>query len=130
MITEEQVREALRGVMDPEIGRPIEDIGMLDSIHVDGGRVEVGVLLTIEGCPLKDRITHDVTAALQPLDGVEQVEVRLTPMSQEQREALVSQLRGGAPTPQQKISFPPSTSVIAVATRFHFGTRQSVRAML
>ena len=73
MITEEQVREALRGVMDPEIGRPIEDIGMLDSIHVDGGRVEVGVLLTIEGCPLKDRITHDVTAALQPLDGVEQV---------------------------------------------------------
>jgi ATP-binding protein involved in chromosome partitioning len=102
--------------MDPEIGRPIEDIGMLDSIHVDGGRVEVGVLLTIEGCPLKDRITHDVTAALQPLDGVEQVEVRLTPMSQEQREALVSQLRGGAPTPQQKISFPPSTSVIAVAS--------------
>ena len=89
---------------------------MLDSIHVDGGRVEVGVLLTIEGCPLKDRITHDVTAALQPLDGVEQVEVRLTPMSQEQREALVSQLRGGAPTPQQKISFPPSTSVIAVAS--------------
>jgi ATP-binding protein involved in chromosome partitioning len=102
--------------MDPEIGRPIEDIGMLDSIHIDGGRVEVGVLLTIEGCPLKDRITHDVTAALQPLDGVDQVEVRLTPMSQEQREALVSQLRGGAPTPQQKISFPPSTSVIAVAS--------------
>jgi ATP-binding protein involved in chromosome partitioning len=89
---------------------------MLDSIHIDGGRVEVGVLLTIEGCPLKDRITHDVTAALQPLDGVDQVEVRLTPMSQEQREALVSQLRGGAPTPQQKISFPPSTSVIAVAS--------------
>ncbi len=116
MITEEQVREALRGVMDPEIGRPIEDIGMLDSIRIDGGRVEVGVLLTIEGCPLKDRITHDVTAALRPLEGVEQVEVRLTPMSQEQREALVSQLRGGAPTPQQKISFPPSTSVIAVAS--------------
>ncbi|HEY7762818.1 MAG TPA: Mrp/NBP35 family ATP-binding protein [Actinomycetota bacterium] len=116
MITEEQVRQALRGVMDPEIGRPIEDIGMLDSIRIDGGLVEVGVLLTIEGCPLKDRITHDVTAALQPLDGVERVEVRLTPMSQEQREALVSQLRGGAPTPQQKISFPPSTSVIAVAS--------------
>jgi ATP-binding protein involved in chromosome partitioning len=116
LITEEQVRQALRGVMDPEIGRPIEDIGMLDSIRIDGGLVEVGVLLTIEGCPLKDRITHDVTAALQPLDGVERVEVRLTPMSQEQREALVSQLRGGAPTPQQKISFPPSTSVIAVAS--------------
>ena len=49
MVTEEQVRQALRGVMDPEIGRPIEDIGMLESITIDGGRVEVHVLLTIEG---------------------------------------------------------------------------------
>jgi ATP-binding protein involved in chromosome partitioning len=74
------------------------------------------VLLTIEGCPLKDRITNEVTAAVQPLAGVERVEVRLTPMSQEQREGLVSTLRGGAPAPQQKIQFPPSTSVIAVAS--------------
>ena len=74
------------------------------------------MLLTIEGCPLKDRITNDVTAAVQPLDGVERVDVRLTPMSQQQREGLVSTLRGGAPTPQQKIQFPPSTSVIAVAS--------------
>ncbi|MGZ8613499.1 MAG: Mrp/NBP35 family ATP-binding protein [Actinomycetota bacterium] len=116
MVTEEQVRQALRGVMDPEIGRPIEDIGMLRSIEIDGDRVEVHVLLTIEGCPLKDRITNDVTAAVQPLEGVERVDVRLTPMSQEQREGLVSTLRGGAPTPQQKIQFPPSTSVIAVAS--------------
>ena len=111
MATEEQVRQALRGVMDPEIGRPIEDIGMLQSIAVDGGVVEVHVQITIEGCPLKDRITQDVTAAVQPLDRVERVDVRLSPMSQEQREALVSQLRGGAPTPQQKIQFPSTTSV-------------------
>ncbi|CAN5814400.1 Mrp/NBP35 family ATP-binding protein [soil metagenome] len=116
MVTEEQVRHALRNVMDPEIGRPIEDIGMLQSIAIDGARVEVHVLLTIEGCPLKDRITNDVTAAVQPIDGVERVDVRLTPMSQEQREGLVSTLRGGTPTPQQKIEFPPSTSVIAVAS--------------
>ena len=116
MVTEEQVRQALRSVLDPEIGRPIEDIGMLRSIEIDGGRVEVHVLLTIEGCPLKDRITNDVTAAVQPIAGVERVDVRLTPMSQEQREGLVSTLRGGAPAPQQKIQFPPSTSVIAVAS--------------
>ena len=116
MVTEDRVRQALRGVMDPEIGRPIEDIGMLQSIAIDGGRVEVHVLLTIEGCPLKDRITNDVTAAVKPIDGVDRVDVRLTPMSQEQREGLVSTLRGGAPTPQQKIRFAPSTSVIAVAS--------------
>src|SRR5687768_6197117 len=89
---------------------------MLESIGIDGGRVEVHVLLTIEGCPLKDRITTDVTAAVQPLVGVDRVDVRLTPMSQQQREGLVSTLRGGAPTPQQKIKFPSSTSIIAVAS--------------
>ena len=119
MLIEERVREALRGVLDPEIGRPIEDIGMLRGIQVDGGTVRVDVLITIEGCPLKDRITQDVTAAVQPLDGVERVEVALSPMSPEQREALVQQLRGGAPgapARRQTISFPDSTAVIAVAS--------------
>jgi ATP-binding protein involved in chromosome partitioning len=116
--TEEQVRQALRNVMDPEIGRPIEDIGMLQAIEIDGGTVRVHVLITIEGCPLKDRITQEVTAAVMPLEGVSGVDVKLSPMSGEQREALVQQLRGGqAPSaPQSRISFDPSTSIIAVAS--------------
>ena len=119
VVTEDQIREALRSVMDPEIGRPIEDIGMLQGIEVEGGAVRVRVLITIEGCPLKDRITRDVTAAVEPLAGVERVEVALSPMSPEQREALVHKLRGGtagAPAPAKKISFPASTAVIAVAS--------------
>ncbi len=121
MATSEQVREALRSVMDPEIGRPIEDIGMLQDISVHEGTVQVDVLITIEGCPLKDRITADVTAAVQPLTGVERVDVRLSPMSQEQRQALVQELRGpraSAATPgqPQPIRFPSKTAVIAVAS--------------
>ena len=117
MATETQVREALKSVRDPEIGRPIDEIGMLRSVEVDGGLVRVHVLITIEGCPLKDRITGDVTAALQPLEGVERVEVELTPMSAEERERLVAQLRGGAAAPQQAaISFPPQTSIVAIAS--------------
>ncbi|MEA2550612.1 MAG: ATP-binding protein involved in chromosome partitioning [Actinomycetota bacterium] len=121
MVTEQQVREALRSVMDPEIGRPIEDIGMLNSIAIDGATVRVGVLITIEGCPLKDRITQDVTAAVRPLEGVEKVEVPLTPMSPEQRADLVAKLRGpgaaaATPANPQKIKFPESTSIIAVAS--------------
>jgi ATP-binding protein involved in chromosome partitioning len=118
MVTEAQVREALRNVLDPEIGRPIEDIGMLRGIAVEGGDIRVEVLITIEGCPLKDRITSDVTAAVKPLEGVERVTVDLSPMSPEQRETLVQQLRGGsaaAPQPS-KISFAPSTSIVAVAS--------------
>ena len=116
MITEAQVREALRSVNDPEIGKPIEDIGMLDRIEVDGGLVRVHVLLTIEGCPLRDRITQDVTAAVAPLAGVERVEVGLTPMSAEQRERLVGQLRGPTAQGPTKISFSPQTSIVAVAS--------------
>jgi ATP-binding protein involved in chromosome partitioning len=116
MVTEAAVREALRGVHDPEIGRPIEEIGMLAGIHVDGGDVRVDVLLTIEGCPLRDRITQDVTAAVQPLPGVERVSVALTPMSNEQREALVGKLRGPNATGATKIRFSPKTAIIAVAS--------------
>jgi ATP-binding protein involved in chromosome partitioning len=115
--TEAQVREALKDVRDPEIGRPIDEIGMLKEVEVQDGVVRVHVLITIEGCPLKDRITGDVTAALQPLEGVERVEVELTPMSGEEREALVAQLRGGqAPAAETKISFPPQTSIVAIAS--------------
>jgi ATP-binding protein involved in chromosome partitioning len=116
MVTETQVREALRSVNDPEIGKPIEDIGMLDRIEVEGGLVRVHVLLTIEGCPLRDRITQDVTAAVAPIAGVERVEVSLTPMSAERRERLVGQLRGGAPSGPTAISFPPQTAIVAVAS--------------
>ena len=116
MVTEEQVRQALRGVLDPEIGRPIEDIGMLRSIDVEGGAVRVHVLITIEGCPLKDRITNDVKSALSPVDGIERVDVELTPMSEDERASLVSKLRGGEPAAGPRISFPPETSIIAVAS--------------
>jgi len=118
VVTEQQVREALRNVLDPEIGRPIEDLGMLEGIELDGGVVRVHVLLTIAGCPLQDRITGDVRAALAPL-GVEDVDVRMTPMSEQQRAALVEKLRGPGATgaPQQPTFFTDgATSVIAVAS--------------
>jgi ATP-binding protein involved in chromosome partitioning len=118
LVTEDQVRQALRNVLDPEIGKPIEDIGMLQGIEVNDGSVRVHVLITIEGCPLKDRITSDVTNALQPL-GVERVDVELSPMSEQQRAELVTRLRGSAAAaPQQQRQFfvGTDTTVIAVAS--------------
>ena len=64
------VREALTGVLDPEIRRPITDLGMVRSVLVDGGTVTVRVDLTVAACPLKDTLVTDVTAAVQPLEGV------------------------------------------------------------
>ena len=115
MVTETQVREALRSVNDPEIGKPIEDLGMLKGIEVEDGLVRVHVLLTIQGCPLQDRITGDVEAALRPL-GVERVDVRMTPMTEEERATLVGKLRGGAPQQQRTFFASSKTSVIAIAS--------------
>ena len=81
MVTEQQVRDALRKVLDPEIGKPIEDLGMLKGIEIDGGTVRIDILLTIAGCPLKDRIEHDVSHALAPLEGIEHIEVRMGTMT-------------------------------------------------
>src|SRR3989449_6137294 len=119
MATKEEVRQALRQVLDPEIGKPIEDIGMLKDIAVQDGTVQVDVLITIEGCPLKDRIDRDVKAAVMPLPGVRNVNVVLSPMSEEERAALVAKLRGapaGSPPPQQAFFTDGKTSVIAVAS--------------
>jgi ATP-binding protein involved in chromosome partitioning len=119
MPTTEEVRQALRQVLDPEIGRPIEDIGMLKDIHVEDGTVRVDVLITIEGCPLKDRIDHDVKGAVMPLPGVRAVDVVLSPMSEAERAALVAKLKGapsGSAPPQQAFFTDGKTSVIAVAS--------------
>jgi len=118
MPTKEDVRQALRNVLDPEIGKPIEDVGMLKDIVVDDGVVRVYVLLTIAGCPLKDRINADVTGAVRPiLDPGQNVEVILGEMTDEQRQGLVSKLRGGGQASQQQTFFTDgNTTVIAVAS--------------
>ncbi|HVM12080.1 MAG TPA: Mrp/NBP35 family ATP-binding protein [Actinomycetota bacterium] len=115
MVTEQQVRDALRKVLDPEIGKPIEDLGMLKGIEIDGGTVRIDILLTIAGCPLKDRIEHDVSHALAPLEGIEHIEVRMGTMTGEQREGLVTSLRGQQPDTPTFFA-DGRTEVIAVAS--------------
>jgi ATP-binding protein involved in chromosome partitioning len=88
VVTNDQVMQALAGVDDPEIGRPITELDMVEGVDIDGGVVTVDVLLTVPGCPLKDKITKDVTAAVSAIDGVEQVHVRLGSMTEEQRSAM------------------------------------------
>jgi ATP-binding protein involved in chromosome partitioning len=114
----EQVTRALDGVLDPEIRRPITELGMVKDVEVAAdGAVRVGVWLTVAGCPLRDTITREVTAAVGKLAGVSSVRVDLDVMSDEQRRALQTQLRGGRPEPQIPFAQPSSlTRVYAVAS--------------
>ena len=116
--TAEQVTRALAGVNDPEIHRPITDLGMVKNIEISpDGTVRVDVYLTVAGCPLRDTITRDVTAAVGALDGVARVRVELDVMSEEQRKALQTQLRGGQAAPEIPFAQPTSlTRVFAVAS--------------
>src|ERR671922_1445724 len=114
----QQVTQALAGVNDPEIRRPITELGMVKNIDVAAdGTVAVEVYLTVAGCPMKDTITREVTAAVGRLPGVSSVRVGLDVMSDEQRRALQTQLRGGRPEPQIPFAQPSSlTRVYAVAS--------------
>lgn len=94
----ERIHAALATVNDPEIRRPITDLGMVRDVEVDAdGAVTVTVLLTVSGCPLKDTITRDVTAAVSAVSGVSSVAVHLDVMTPEQRQELQQSLRGGRP---------------------------------
>ena len=116
--TTEAVTAALGRVDDPEIRRPITELDMVKSVGIgDDGRVAVEVYLTVPGCPMKDRITADVTREVSAVDGVTGVDVTLDVMSDEQRAALKDKLRGGAPEKEIPFSKPGSlTRVYLVAS--------------
>ena len=113
-----QIRKALHRVDDPEIRRPITELGMVDGIEVEAaGRVRVRVLLTVPGCPLRDTLHRDVTAAVLAVPGVTGVDVELGVMSDEQRVALRELLKGGQTEREIPFARPDSlTQVIAVAS--------------
>lgn len=116
-VTEEQIREALTRVIDPELKQDLVALEMIRSIAIDGGDVTVGVTLTIPGCPLKATINDDVTREVGAVPGVERVAVEFGSMTDEQRAALATRLRGGRPpAPAGELSVSPSTRVIAVAS--------------
>ncbi|MFD3451889.1 Mrp/NBP35 family ATP-binding protein [Streptomyces sp. NPDC058691] len=112
------VRAALATVNDPEIHKPITDLGMVKSIDIaDGGAVRVGVYLTVSGCPMRDTITSLVTTAVAKVAGVTGVSVELDVMSDEQRRELASSLRGGQAEREIPFAQPGSlTRVYAVAS--------------
>ena len=115
--TQDQVRRALDRVIDPELRRPITDLGMVESVEIADGAVTVGVLLTVAGCPLKDTIAADIRKEVGALEGVSGVEVRLGVMTDEQRAGLRARLRGGAAEPEIPFAKPGSlTRVYAVTS--------------
>ncbi len=95
-IDEAKIIEALKSVNDPELGRSIVDLGMVDKIDEKDGAVKVTIKLTIAGCPLKHKFQDDVTAALMTIDGIEKVKLDFTTMKPHERAALTKKMTGQA----------------------------------
>ncbi|MFI7169118.1 Mrp/NBP35 family ATP-binding protein [Rhodococcoides fascians] len=118
VLTESDVRTALTKVIDPEIRKPITDLGMVKSIDIaPDGAVGVGIYLTTSGCPMKTEISDRVKNAVADVAGVGTVTVELDVMNDEQRTALRKSLRGDSAEPVIPFAQPGSlTRVYAVAS--------------
>ncbi len=115
-VTKEQVLEALRDVMDPELHKSIVELNMVKDITIRDSSVRVDALLTITGCPLRETIIDSIKQKVKDLPGVEHVDVQLGVMTQEQRQAVIGQLRPG-PQRQSPLLAPTSTTrIITIAS--------------
>ncbi|NHA69837.1 Mrp/NBP35 family ATP-binding protein [Phycicoccus flavus] len=117
-VSTDALQTALGTVIDPEIRKPVTELGMVGDLACDDdGRVAVTILLTVAACPLKDTLTKDTTEALLRVEGVTAVDVTLGVMTEEQRGALKEQLRGGVAEREVPFAKPGSlTRVYAVAS--------------
>jgi ATP-binding protein involved in chromosome partitioning len=114
--SEAGIREALRDVRDPEIGRDLVSLNMVRDIEIQGSTVKVGIALTTAGCPLKHRITTDIKDRLAMIEGVENVEVDFGVMSDDDRQNLMTSLHGGPAELAPAFRDESKTRIIAVVS--------------
>jgi metal-sulfur cluster biosynthetic enzyme len=76
-LSEAQILETLRLVIDPELGCNIVDLGLIYGIRIAGSKVSVQMTLTTQGCPMHESIAGGVSRALLNQQGVEEVEVEV-----------------------------------------------------
>jgi ATP-binding protein involved in chromosome partitioning len=115
--TSAEVFGLLRGVVDPELGSDIVDLGMAKAVDVgEDGVVTVTIALTTAGCPLRAQIQKDVRARVASLPGVEKVTVAWTEMDAEEKANAMARARWNVREEAPETAVPLTTRVIAVAS--------------
>jgi ATP-binding protein involved in chromosome partitioning len=116
-LVEEAIRNALRSVIDPELGDNIVDLGMLERIDIEtGGAVAITVALTTAGCPLRAQLMNDVKSRVGSLPGVASVRVHFGEMTTEQKRSLMSRARWKAQDNALDTTIPPTCRIVAIAS--------------
>ncbi|MCL1841006.1 MAG: Mrp/NBP35 family ATP-binding protein [Propionibacteriaceae bacterium] len=106
------VHAALDTVIDPELRRPISDLGMIRDVRIVGSRVHVTLALTIAGCPLRDTLDQNVRQAVSAVPGVKEVDVDMQVMDDRQRAQVSAQLRGTTEAETNPFASPDCTTVV------------------
>ena len=114
--SEAGIREALRDVRDPEIGRDLVSLNMIRNVEISGSHVTVGVALTTAGCPMKHRIMTDIQDRLKMIEGVENVEIDFGEMTDDDRQNLLTSLHGGPSELAPAFRDESRTRIIAVVS--------------
>ena len=92
---EERIHQALQGVSDPELHRPLPELGMVKSVEFKKGIAQITILLTISGCPMRDRLEKDISDALEPIAEITSLDLIFGVMNDEERNNVKRLLKGG-----------------------------------
>ena len=114
--TEDEVRNMLRAVIDPELGDNIVDLGMAGDIRLADGIVTIGVKLTIRGCPLRAQIQKDIRSRLEVHPWVTKVKIDWGEMTADERSAVMSRARWNARENATDTAVPTNARVLAIAS--------------
>src|SRR5436190_12828245 len=115
--TQEAVRGALLGVIDPELGDNVVELGMVHAVDItDGSHVAVTLSLTTAGCPLRAQLMKDVKSRVGSVPGVDSVEVHFGEMTAAQKKSLMERARWKARDQAPDTDIPAITRVVAIAS--------------
>ena len=108
---------ALRGVIDPELGSDIVELGMAKGATIaDDGTVTVTIALTTAGCPLRAQLQRDIRARVGSVQGVNRVELDWVEMTNEEKRAAMDRARFNISQRTEETSVAPTTRVVTIAS--------------
>ncbi|WP_421118324.1 Mrp/NBP35 family ATP-binding protein [Aquihabitans daechungensis] len=113
----DDLRSLLRGVIDPELGSDIVDLGMVrDATIDDAGQVVVTIALTTSGCPLRAQIQRDIRTRIGSVPGVTHVKLEWTEMNQAEKSRAMEKARFNVSQREEDTAIGPRTRVVLVAS--------------